>query len=230
MSELKRQMQIYTNGLWKDVHHTTAAEWPPELVRLAEPMRPEMPDPKNTFADHSYPAYSRAQMVQAMLDAVELYRRTQPESTKPAQDLGAAILALPLPEPLGELHYHREAGFMGRLEGYSRSQMRDLLKAAAALASPADALVAGDRVDTELARADKSPVKITNQELAAFHRFCDCCEDSDSGGHDVEKSMMSQLVRIGLVRPAGPGRHETTKFGDWLRDSAAIQAQKDGHG
>lgn len=74
-------------------------------------------------------------------------KRTQPEATKPAQDLSAAILALPLPEPLGELHYHREAGFMGRLEGYSRGQVRALLKAAAALASPADALVAGDRMD-----------------------------------------------------------------------------------
>lgn len=85
MSELKRQMQICTNGLWKDAHHTTAAEWPPELVRFAEPMRPEMPDPKKTFADHSYPAYSRAQMVQAMLDAVELYRRAQPEANADAE-------------------------------------------------------------------------------------------------------------------------------------------------
>lgn len=73
----------------------------------------------------------------------------------------------------------------------------------------------------ELAHAATSPVPIKDSELAAFHRFCDCCEDSDAGGHDVDKAMMSQLVRIGLVRPAGPGRHETTKFGDWLRDAAA---------
>lgn len=135
MSELKRQMQICTNGLWKDVHHTTAADWPPELVRFAEPMRPEMPDPKNTFADHSYPAYSRAQMVQAMLDAVELYRRTQPEATKPAQDLRAAILALPC---------KAEGSTLPLQQHYARG-FHDALKAAAALASPADALVAGDR-------------------------------------------------------------------------------------
>lgn len=77
-----------------------------------------------------------------------------------------------------------------------------------------------EREAAELARADQSPVKITDDELAAFHRFCDCCEDFDAGGHDVPKDMMRQLTLIGLVRAAGPNRHETTNFGDWIRDAS----------
>lgn len=64
---------------------------------------------------------------------------TQPEATKPAQDLGAAILALPFPETTLSA---RVAGFTHKV--YGVQHMRDMLKAAAALASPADALVAGD--------------------------------------------------------------------------------------
>ena len=56
-------------------------------------------------------------------------------------------------------------------------------------------------------------------ELAAFHRFCDCCEDFDSGGYDVAKDMMSRLARIGLVRSCGFGRYESTEFGDVVRES-----------
>jgi len=84
---------------------------------------------------------------------------------------------------------------------------------------PSEAAPLDDKHARELARADQSPVTINNDQLAAFHRFCDCCEDFDADGHDVSKAMMSQMVRIGLVRPAGPGRHETTEFGDWLRDA-----------
>jgi hypothetical protein len=58
---------------------------------------------------------------------------------------------------------------------------------------------------------------ISAAELAAFHRFCDCCEDFDSGGYDVPKDMMSRLARIGVVRSCGFGRHETTEYGDAVR-------------
>jgi hypothetical protein len=54
-------------------------------------------------------------------------------------------------------------------------------------------------------------------EMAAFNRFCECCEDFDSGGYDVEKAMMLQLARIGVVRSTGFGRYETTKVGDIVR-------------
>lgn len=70
-------------------------------------------------------------------------RRTQPEATKPAQDLSAAILALPLPNTTLTAEV---AGY--KVPVYGAQHMRDFAMAAAALASPADALVAGDRVDT----------------------------------------------------------------------------------
>lgn len=142
-------------------------------------------------------------------------RRTQPEATKPAQDLVAAILALPLPEPLGELHYHREAGFMGRLEGYSRSQMRDLLKAAAALASPADALVAGDRETTtsdseNCAHLTNCPGCDKCEALLEHYMACDECGSwGNKEANGWKKTSENQFV---------------------CESCAAIQAQKDGHG
>jgi hypothetical protein len=60
---------------------------------------------------------------------------------------------------------------------------------------------------------------ISTAELAAFHRFCDCCEDFDSGGYDVPKEMMVRLARIGLVRSCGFGRYESTEFGDAVREA-----------
>jgi hypothetical protein len=63
--------------------------------------------------------------------------------------------------------------------------------------------------------------EITDDELVAFNRFCECAEDFDSGGHDVPKEMMKRLAVIGLVRPCGFGRHETTLFGDAVRNGNA---------
>jgi hypothetical protein len=59
-------------------------------------------------------------------------------------------------------------------------------------------------------------------DMEALARFCECAEDFDSGGHDVPKEAMRRLVEIGVVRPAGPGRHMTTSFGDHVmgRDAA----------
>ncbi len=65
---------------------------------------------------------------------------------------------------------------------------------------------------------------LSSDELAAFHRFCECAEDFDSGGHDVDKDMMVKLARIGVVRSTGFGRHETTAFGDKIRAAQPVQA------
>jgi hypothetical protein len=62
------------------------------------------------------------------------------------------------------------------------------------------------------------PFAIAPDEIAAFNRFCECCEDSGADGHDVPKDQMKRLAEIGLVRPSGFGRHETTAFGDAIRD------------
>jgi len=58
---------------------------------------------------------------------------------------------------------------------------------------------------------------ISTDELAAFHRFCETCEDFESGGYDVPKEDMQRLARIGVVRWCGGSRYETTDFGDVIR-------------
>lgn len=67
-------------------------------------------------------------------------------------------------------------------------------------------------------------MKITNflmpDDLAALKRFAECCEDADSGGHDVSKDRMSRLREIGVVESKGFGRHQITTFGGYVLDLA----------
>lgn len=126
-----------------------------------------------------------------------------PVGNNAAQDLGAAILALPLPMPWNEFVYMPNAGrwtdcgpltkhaYGSGTEVYTADQMRDLLKAAAALASSANALSEGDRKDAELYREIRkwNPKQFTDAWARALS----------------DKIKFDELV------------------------NAAIQAQKDGH-
>lgn len=55
-------------------------------------------------------------------------------------------------------------------------------------------------------------------DLAALKRFAECCEDSDSGGHDVAKERMACLREIGVIESKGFGRHQITAFGGYVLD------------
>ena len=51
---------------------------------------------------------------------------------------------------------------------------------------------------------------LTDEEKQAALRFLECCEDSDSGGHDVPKQMMKRLAVLGLVEHKGGGWYDGT--------------------
>lgn len=57
-------------------------------------------------------------------------------------------------------------------------------------------------------------------DLVALKRFAECCEDSDSGGHDVAKDGMARLREIGVVESKGFGRSQITTFGGYVLDLA----------
>ena len=61
-------------------------------------------------------------------------------------------------------------------------------------------------------------------DLAALKRFAECCEDTDSGGHDVAKDRMARLREIGVVESKGFGRHQITTFGGYVLDLANEEA------
>lgn len=61
--------------------------------------------------------------------------------------------------------------------------------------------------------------------LAQLRRFNECCEDSETDGHDVDKDDMHSLAELGAVRPAPGGRHYMTDFGHYLLASPAAPAQ-----
>ena len=56
---------------------------------------------------------------------------------------------------------------------------------------------------------------VTNADLAALHRFAECCNDPESGGHDLEKEQVLRLEAIGALRRSGCV-HWITGFGDIL--------------
>ncbi|WP_253909918.1 hypothetical protein [Klebsiella aerogenes] len=56
---------------------------------------------------------------------------------------------------------------------------------------------------------------VTDADLAALHRFVECCDDPESGGHDLEKEQVRRLESIGALQRSGRISY-ITGFGDFL--------------
>ena len=56
---------------------------------------------------------------------------------------------------------------------------------------------------------------VTDADLAALHRFAECCDDPESGGHDLEKEQVRRLESIGALQRSGRISY-ITGFGDFL--------------
>lgn len=56
---------------------------------------------------------------------------------------------------------------------------------------------------------------VTAADLAALHRFAECCDDPESGGHDLEKEQVRRLEAIGALQRSGRISY-ITGFGDVL--------------
>lgn len=56
---------------------------------------------------------------------------------------------------------------------------------------------------------------VTDADLAALHRFAECCDDPESGGHDLEKEQVRRLEAIGALQRSGRISY-ITGFGDIL--------------
>lgn len=56
---------------------------------------------------------------------------------------------------------------------------------------------------------------VTDADLAALHRFAECCDDPESGGHDLEIEQVRRLEAIGALHRKGRISY-ITDFGDVL--------------
>ncbi|WP_256663096.1 hypothetical protein [Klebsiella grimontii] len=56
---------------------------------------------------------------------------------------------------------------------------------------------------------------VTDADLAALHRFAECCDAPESGGHDLEKEQVRRLEAIGALQRSGRISY-ITGFGDVL--------------
>ncbi|MEP9920584.1 hypothetical protein [Klebsiella sp. GN_Kp190] len=56
---------------------------------------------------------------------------------------------------------------------------------------------------------------VTDADLAALHRFAECCDDPESGGHDLDKEQVRRLEAIGALQRSGRISYITC-FGDVL--------------
>lgn len=56
---------------------------------------------------------------------------------------------------------------------------------------------------------------VTDADLSALHRFAECCDDPESGGHDLEKEQVRRLESIGALQRSGRISY-ITGFGNFL--------------
>ena len=56
---------------------------------------------------------------------------------------------------------------------------------------------------------------VTDADITALHRFAECCDDPESGGHDLEKEQVWRLEAIGALQRSGRISY-ITDFGDVL--------------
>lgn len=56
---------------------------------------------------------------------------------------------------------------------------------------------------------------VIDDDIAALHRFAECCDDPESGGHDLEKEQVRRLESIGALQRSGRISY-ITDFGDVL--------------
>ncbi|MGK4442649.1 ead/Ea22-like family protein [Yersinia enterocolitica] len=74
-----------------------------------------------------------------------------------------------------------------------------------------------EKAEAELSAANE-PWRsfVTNDDISALNRFAECCDDPESGGHDLDKDQVERLVSIGALRKTKRNYHETTDFGDFV--------------
>ncbi len=66
---------------------------------------------------------------------------------------------------------------------------------------------------------------VTDSDIAALHRFAECCDDPESGGHDLEKEQVHRLEKVGALQRSGRISY-ITDFGDYLISATApVNAQ-----
>jgi|GEM_PF-4256310 len=83
------------------------------------------------------------------------------------------------------------------------------------------AVAVNQRLGKYIAANKPALMLLNGEELAALYRFQETCEDSDSGGYDVDKEMMKRLAAIGVIESKGFGRYQFTDFGDFVVERAA---------
>ncbi|HAT1623760.1 TPA: hypothetical protein I8Y35_000498 [Klebsiella oxytoca] len=72
-----------------------------------------------------------------------------------------------------------------------------------------------DRLDSRTVTIEPFRSFVTDADLAALHRFAECCDDPESGGHDLEKEQVRRLEAIGALQRSGRISY-ITGFGDFL--------------
>lgn len=72
-----------------------------------------------------------------------------------------------------------------------------------------------ERLESSTVTIEPFRAFVTDADLAALHRFAECCDDPESGGHDLEKEQVSRLESIGALQRSGRISY-ITGFGDFL--------------
>jgi hypothetical protein len=113
-------------------------------------------------------------------------------------NVAAKIMISNLTKWMNDAHH----GYSGETIQMSKSDIATLLAYIAELESR--------RVRVEELRSF-----VTDADILALRRFCECCDDPESGGHDLEKEQVARLEKIGALQRSGRISY-ITDFGDYL--------------
>lgn len=72
-----------------------------------------------------------------------------------------------------------------------------------------------DRLESRTVTIEPFRSFVTDADLAALHRFAECCDDPKSGSHDLDKEQVRRLEAIGALQRSGRISY-ITGFGDVL--------------
>lgn len=94
-----------------------------------------------------------------------------------------------------------------------RDEFRNRLKLERSILEDADKCIA--ELESRTVTIEPFRSFVTDADLAALHRFAECCDDPESGGHDLEKEQVRRLEAIGALQRSGRISY-ITGFGDVL--------------
>lgn len=132
-----------------------------------------------------------------------------------------------IPDEHGEWVSRHEAEHMAERLKLAQSRIAELIDERTASANELSRIIMREmaavreakqriaELESRRVRVEELHSFVTDSDILALRRFCECCDDPESGGHDLEKEQVTRLEKIGALQRSGRISY-ITDFGDYL--------------